>query len=422
MCLQGFTIKIDPLCWIKGGCKTGVCVKGRDGRRGRLSWRYERARSAPRSGGIAPRSREGVAPEGEQCPPYPRHRARPQQAADRGPAGRGGDRPASAPIHPLSFSQLGYYHDLGLRQRALTLPVVLAVVLSMVWRQVGSVRSAVLLLEREGFLWTSRVRVSPQALLERLRTLPAELFRRVLLDLLPTLEARWRGRSRPLPPEVAWAMGRYTAVLGVDGSTLDALLRKVGLLRERPDTPLAGRMTALLHIGSRLPAHLWYEPDPQAHDQRAWDRILAALPAGTPPLFDLGYTSFARFAQLTAAGVTFVTRAKSNLAYTASAVLRHTGAVHDDLVWVGGGADRQQLRLISVLHRGTWHRYLTNETDPGRLPVLYAAPLSTSAGGWRTPTPWSSACSGWPTSGAGPRTPCSSRPTPPGSSTPSSST
>ena len=90
----------------------------------------------------------------------------------------------------------------------------------------------------------------------------------------------------------------------------------------------------------------------------AWGQILAAL-----LLFDLGYTSFARFAQLTSARVTFVTPAKSNLAYTASAVLRHTGA------------DRQRLRLISVLHRGTWHRYLTNETDPERLPVLYAVPL-----------------------------------------------
>lgn len=281
----------------------------------------------------------------------------------------------TALIHPLTLTHQAHYYDLGLRQRLLTLPVVLSLVLSMIWRQIDSVRSAVLLLERQGFLWTSPVRVSHQALNQRLRTLPASLFRQVLFDLLPQMAERWRARSRPLPPEVAWATAHYTEVLAVDGSTLDALIKKVGLLADRTDTPLAGRMTALLHIGSRLPAHLWYEPDAAAHDQRAWDQILAVLPAGALLLFDLGYASFARFAQLTAAQVTFVTRAKSNLAYTVDATLRHTSTAHDDLVWVGSGADRQRLRLISVLHDGTWHRYLTNERDPETLPVLYAVSL-----------------------------------------------
>jgi len=31
--------------------------------------------------------------------------------------------------------------------------------------------------------------------------------------------------------------------------------------------------------------------------------------------------------------------------------------------------------LIEVFYRNTWTRYLTNETDPGRLPVLYAVAL-----------------------------------------------
>ena len=113
----------------------------------------------------------------------------------------------------------------------------------------------------------------------------------------------------------------------------------------------------------------------------AWDRILAALPAGALLLFDLGYTCFAGYprtgvAQPIAARVTFVTCAKGNLPYQVDHALRRTSAPHDEVVWVGGGADRQWLWLIGVLHRGTWHRYLTNETDPERLPVLYAVPLS----------------------------------------------
>jgi len=55
--------------------------------------------------------------------------------------------------------------------------------------------------------------------------------------------------------------------------------------------------------------------------------------------------------------------------------LQHTSQIHDALVWIGTGADRQQVRLIEVFYRNTWTRYLTNETDPVRLPVLYAVAL-----------------------------------------------
>jgi DDE family transposase len=278
-------------------------------------------------------------------------------------------------IHPLTLGQVAHYHDLGLRERVLSLPVMVALVLSMIWRQVGSASTLVQLLHREGLLWTAPVRVSQQALSARLRTFPAALFERVLDALLPTLQARWAERQRPVPPEVAWAREHYTAVLAADGSTLDALLRKVGLLREREDTPLAGRMTALLDLCSRLPRRLWYEPDAQAHDQRAWPDILAALPAGALLVFDLGYTNFGIFAQLTLAHVTFVTRAKSNLAYEVVRTLRRTSQVHDAIVWIGRGDDRQQVRLISVLYNGTWQRYLTNELDPVRLPPAYAVAL-----------------------------------------------
>ena len=64
----------------------------------------------------------------------------------------------------------------------------------------------------------------------------------------------------------AGATGRYRAVLAVDGSTLDARLRKVGLLRGCPDALPDGRMTALLHNGNCPPAQLWCKPNTQAHD------------------------------------------------------------------------------------------------------------------------------------------------------------
>src|SRR5436305_7116226 len=97
-------------------------------------------------------------------------------------------------IHPLTLGQVAHYHDLGLRERVLSLPVMVALVLSMIWRQVGSVCTLVRLLHDEGFLWTAPTQVSQQALSQRLRVFPAALFARVLTDLLPTLQTRWAAR------------------------------------------------------------------------------------------------------------------------------------------------------------------------------------------------------------------------------------
>lgn len=278
-------------------------------------------------------------------------------------------------VHPATLAQAAHYHDLGLRERVLNLPVMVALVLSMIWRQIAGVSDLVRLLRDEGLLWATAQPVSQQAVSARLRTLPAELFQRLLLAILPQLQERWQVRQRPLPPEIAWAQRQYRQVLIHDGSTLDALLRKVGLLREAETSPLAGRMTALLDLASRLPRQVWYEEDAQAHDQRCWPQLLAALTAGSLVIFDLGYTNFRVFAQLAAAQVTWLTRAKSNLAYEVERHLQRTAAVHESLVWIGQGAERQLVRLISVLYQGTWYRYLTNELDTERLPAPYAVAL-----------------------------------------------
>jgi hypothetical protein len=272
-------------------------------------------------------------------------------------------------IHPATLAQLVHFHELGLRARLLTLPVMVALVLSMLWRQIGSVHELTRVLQREGFLWTSPVQVSQQALSQRLLTFPAALFQRVLLDLLPRLQARFAVRTRPLPPVIAWAQKQYTALLVVDGSSLDALLRKVGLLRELDQNPLAGKMTALLDLASRLPRQLWFEPNPQAHDQRAWPQILAALPAGALLLFDRGYTHFARFLELTQAKVTWITRAKNGLVFQLERKLTDTALIQESLGWIGQGATRQPVRLVAALVGGKWYRYLTNELDPTRLPA-----------------------------------------------------
>ena len=58
------------------------------------------------------------------------------------------------------------------------------------------------------------------------------------------------------------------------------------------------------------------------------------------------------FLQLTQAQVTFITRAKVNLACRLETALQRRDTVRDLLVWIGHGADRQQGRLIEVLYYG----------------------------------------------------------------------
>lgn len=278
-------------------------------------------------------------------------------------------------VHPATLAQVSYFHRLGLRERTLSFVVMVAFVLEMIWRQIGSVSALTRIVQKEAVLWEQPKKVSQQAMSQRLTSLPSELFLRVLLDILPVMRDRWLERERPLPAELAWAAERYLAVLAVDGSTLDALIRKIGLLQDLPENPLAGRMTALLDLCTRLPEKIWYEKDPNAHDQRFWVDILSVLKAGSLLIFDKGYVNFAMFVQLTQAKIKFITRGKTNLAYTLERAMVNTAAAHDYLIWIGKDETHQQVRLIEILYRGKWYRYLTNELDDKKLPTAYVVAL-----------------------------------------------
>ena len=278
-------------------------------------------------------------------------------------------------VHPATLAQVNYFHSLGLRERSLSLVVMVAFVLEMIWRQISGVNEMVRLIQTESMLWASPRKVSKQALSQRLTSLPSQLFLNILLSILPLMQKRWAERKRPLPPEIAWAQERYSEVQAVDGSTLDALIRKIGLLKDLPQNPLAGRITGLLNLCSRLPSQIWYESDPKAHDQRFWPQILAVLKANSLLVFDMGYINFEIFAQLTLAQVKFITRAKSNLVYAFERSLIKTARVRDSLVWIGSEDNRQLVRLIEILYRGTWYRYLSNELDAERLPAAYLVAL-----------------------------------------------
>jgi hypothetical protein len=279
-------------------------------------------------------------------------------------------------VQPATLQQVRYFYDLGLRERILTLPVMVGLVLGMLWRQLGSVSELTRLVQTELVLWVPPLpKLTQQALAHRLQTLPAELFERVLTAVLPVLHERWHTRHRPLPPEITWAQSHYRRFLIADGSTLDALLRKLKLLADGTKASLGGRMLALLDGTTRLPVQVWFESNPTTHDQRFWAPVQTALCAGDLLLIDLGFTNFGVFAQLTASGVIFITRAKTNLAFTVAHKWVTGTGVRDWQVTVGAGDSEQTLRLIQVRYRGKWYRYLTNELHMPTLPTAYVVAL-----------------------------------------------
>ena len=280
-------------------------------------------------------------------------------------------------LHPATLAQVHAYHAAGLRERVLTLPIMMAFVLSLVWRQVGSVQETVRLLHREGLLWTAPLRVSQQAVSQRLHDLPAELFAAVYHAILPAILTRWQARTRPLPPALAWAQAHFAGVWALDGSTLDGVLRHAGLLRAVAGTPLAGRMVGLLDVAARVPRQLWYDPDSSAHDQSFWERVLPALPAGILLLIDLGWVNYTHYDELTARGVWLLTRVKTNAATQVRRVIRRTDTLRAEIVTLGSAATAcaYPMRLIQVCYQGQWYRYVTNVLDPAELPTEYVVAL-----------------------------------------------
>jgi len=102
-------------------------------------------------------------------------------------------------------------------------------------------------------------------------------------------------------------------------------------------------MTGLLDAVSRLPVWIGYTPsrtgasdDDTANDQRFWGDMapqratfLERVKHGALLIFDLGYVNYARFAQMTREGITFITRVRSNMVYQVAYAIERTATVHD---------------------------------------------------------------------------------------------
>ena len=205
-------------------------------------------------------------------------------------------------LTPAIFNQSLYYRQLGLRNRLLNLPLMMAAVLTLLWRNVAGVRELTRMLEREGFLWCVPQRVSQQAIAQRFLTFPAELFERIFKELLPQFQAKWASRvRRPLPESIQFTSTKFERIWACDGSTLEAIFRKLDSLADVPIGQLAGKMGVIIDLITRLPVEIWFQENPKGSDVNFESDILELVKARTLLILDRGFYHFKFWQQRTLA-------------------------------------------------------------------------------------------------------------------------
>ena len=184
---------------------------------------------------------------------------------------------------------------------------------------------------------------------------------------------------------MVYARQHFAQLWVVDGSTLEALFRKLKVLAEVPVGQLAGKIGTVVDLVTRLPVEIWFEAQPKSHESSFMPAWLALIKAKTLLMVDRGFYDFKFFAALIEQEVAFITRPKRNAFWIGHQLLTNTATVTDQIIFLGTGTQGQpvlKLRLIEVRFGQVWSQYLTSVLDPTVLPPLLVADLYRRR--WRT--------------------------------------
>lgn len=286
-------------------------------------------------------------------------------------------------LTPAMFAPLRMkMKTMGFRERLLTLPVMTALVLGLIYRQLPSLSELLRTLRLEGMLELRPQKISKQAFSKRLQVVPASLFADLFGEVLKKL------RKRPAPQAClrTWQkrlMGRFEAVWIADGSTLEALRKRLGMA-EDSCASLGGKMMMIVGAFTARPVQAFYEQKALTNDKQFTDLLLEALPVGALMVFDQGFFSFPFFDRFTDEKKYFLTRLRKKTAYKSIRVLAEGPRYRDEIIEMGlyrSHPCEHPVRLISVRWGQKWYRYLTNVLDPRKLPAQEAVALYRSR--WR---------------------------------------
>jgi hypothetical protein len=282
-------------------------------------------------------------------------------------------------LTPAITTQENYYRKLRMRERILTLPLMVAAILTLLWRDVAGVRELSRILAKEGFLWCDRTKVSQQALSKRFLTFPAQLLEGVFKDILPSLKERWSQRkNRPLPESVQFIQQKFEQIWIADASVLEALFKKLKSLEDIEKGQLAGKIGVVIDLMTRLPVEIWFQENPKASDTRFESNLLELVPENTLLLLDRGFYHFQFWLELIEQKIHFITRLKKRAAIKVLETFTEGYSLRDRKIRLGSGTKTTPyitLRLIEVKSGTVWHSYLTSVLNPEILPPYVVANL-----------------------------------------------
>lgn len=244
------------------------------------------------------------------------------------------------------------------------------------------------LLTLKGLWRFPKVALTDMAIYKRLERTGPEAMQAFFLQVTQALQERFAAEYAHLAatPLASFA----TAIVALDHTQLDPVLRKLKVLREVPAGArelLPGALACLFDVRSQQWLKVEFQSGGLHNVKLGVETLLTGLAPGTLLLFDLGYFAFPWFDHLTASGFFWISRLREKTTWkvlhtccdhTFGPGSKHQIRLVDTLVYLGAyRADRaaHPVRLIELHTPSGTYRYLTNVLDPRRLPAAHVAAL-----------------------------------------------
>jgi len=281
-------------------------------------------------------------------------------------------------LTPAVFNQHAYYYSLEGKGQILTLPLMTAAVLFLLWRNVYSVQKLVKFLAQKDLLWC-RETIYQKERLNRFFLMPAEILQRIFKDISPQLIQRcYNRKKRPLPPTISLGRQHFERMWSVDRYTLELLGSKLNSTQPRSNIQSSKTICTVIDLPTRIPIQVWFLPTIKVPDANLTQKLLNLVPAKTLLILDRGFNDVQLLNGFMAKQINFITRLRTRKLFKVEQVLTSTYRVKDQIISIKSSqipTSYLKLRLVQIRHNQHWYAFLTSVLDPTILPPYVVADI-----------------------------------------------
>lgn len=294
--------------------------------------------------------------------------------------------PASVPAHQIEATLMDLASELASeppragpgRPRILPASLLWMGMIVCVLQGWSSQRALWRLLSTTGLWQYPRMALSDEAMYRRL----ADGGTEVLETFFHQISALLAARLAPWPALGCAELAPFApAVVAMDRTTLDPVLRTLPSLREVPTGDhalLPGSLHGLFDLRTQQWRTVHYTDHPHQNEKVFARDLATTLPAGSLVVMDRGYFGFQLLDDLTDARYRWIMRCPSAVSMRVIHTHYQQGETCDAIVELGiyrRDRAKHAVRLITFRHGTTLYRYLTNVRDPHLLPAAEVAKL-----------------------------------------------